>query len=593
MSTVYRPFWAKSTCLVVPLLVAISANSLAAPVREPAPNVVTVPHVLSIVPDDLLAAQVIDNLQQANDRFKALAIRIGAPGADLLGMLKKVVGAELDEHGSMAIAQFPAKQPGDVWPVYFIPVKDFNAFLADHTANDAGDGIWSIKYGVSTALAVQQGKYAVVTDQGDKQLLQRVIASNDNLANSVSAYGLWRNNQDVGAIVTPQGIKSFVEAGVQGLEAIKAAIAAADAPNAAATANAMDMYKNLLIAFGKEVTYAGVGVQLDDKGSVHVAARAQFANDGDWAKLAAQSQPTNGDLLAGLPAGDFMMALGAKFNKSMTKAMMNFSVEMMKSAPQLYGELTDEQLEKMREGWRVFEDMKSMAMVFGAPQPGKPFMSKTFGLIRVADSQALLEQYEKMIQEYAKIMANAKNAPAIPKMKATKIEIASQPAIKVEMDMNMNLADNPGLPPGFKDLFGPGGVMTAYVTAIDKTTVAVAYSSEASLEKLLANGNERELAADVQIKKTRALLPAGPHGEFFLSGRGVVGMVQYFMALAPVPVPIEIPQFPEAPPLGIAVKMDRKGVTVEAAMPDDLIKAMGAFVGAVQAQMFQGRAGAL
>lgn len=591
MTTVYRSSVAKFACFAVTLLVATCADGLAAPVREPSPSLVVAPQVLSIVPEDVLAAQVVDDLQQANDRFKALAGRVGAPGVDLVELLKKLVGPELDDRGSMAVAQFPGKQPGEMVSVYFFPVKDFKAFLKSHTPNDAGDGVWNIKYAFSTALVAQHGKYVVMTQQGDKQLLQRVIATKDNLANSVSAFGLWQANQDVGAIVTPQGVKWFVEAGAQGLEAFKALIAAADTPNAEAAANAMDMYKKMLIAIGQEVSYASVGVQLDDKGSVHVAGRAQFVKGGAWAKVAAETRLPKNDLLAGLPAGEFMMAAGAMFNKPMTKAMMDFSVDMMKSAPQLYGELTDEQLEKMRDAWQVFADMESMAMVFAIPQPGKPMMAKTSGLFRVADSQKLLEDYETMIQEYAKILANAKNPVAIPKMELTKIEIASQPALKIEMEMKM--AANPGVPPGFENMFGPGGVMTAYVAAADKTTVAIAYSSEESLKKVLESANQRGLAADAQIRKTRALLPNKPHAEFFLSGRGVTGMVQYFMALAPVPIPIEIPQFPAAPPLGIAVRMDRKGLTAEAVAPDELIKALGEFVGAIKAQAQQGRGGAL
>jgi hypothetical protein len=323
------------------------------------------------------------------------------------------------------------------------------------------------------------------------------------------------------------------------------------------------------------VVYAAAGLQLNDNGGIRLNARLQFATDGAWSKTAAEIEAGQGDLMAGLPGGDFFMAMGMEFSGAIIKQMMDISIKLMKSMPQLYGELTDEQAKQLTEVWSGVSGWKNMSMVFGTPKAGQPMLSNTVAMMRVKDSEQFMKDYVKSIQQHAKIVGDGK-APGMPAMKAEQIKIGELDAVKISM--KMNLPETPGAP-ALEQMFGPGGTMTAYLAVADKETVAFTYESQQNLTQAIAARGEPGLAADEQLRQTSSLLTKQPHGVFYLSPHGMVQFAKYMMANMPLPPgAFDLPAFPESPPVGAAARIDATGVDFEAVAPKAMVAALAEYV---------------
>jgi hypothetical protein len=518
---------------------------------------------------------VVANARQANDRLSALAAQFGAKHVDFLEEASQFVGPGVDKKGSLAMAWTSSeKSPAPVF-IAFIPVKDFDRFLQPLGSRPAGEGAWSVTIKDRDFLAAKKGKYAVLVDGGQQQLLQEALQTKKNVGDIVAAQRLWKPKQDWGAVVTPAGIQRFVETATQRLDQMQAMFAAIDNPQAQQAVAGMDMYKMLLAGFGKEVVYAAAGLQLNDKGGIRLNARLQFATDGAWSKVAAEIEAAQGDLMAGLPAGDFFMAMGMEFRGAIIKQMMDISIKIMKSMPQLYGEISDEQAQQLTEVWSAFSGWKNMSMAFGTPKAGQPLLSNTVALMRVEDSEQFMKNYVKSIRQHAKIVGEGQ-APGMPAMKAEQIKIGELDVVKIRM--KMNLPETPGAP-ALEHMFGPGGTMTAYLAVADKETVAFTYESQENLTQAIAARGKPGLAEDEQLRQTSSLLIQQPHGVFYLSPHGMVQFAKYMIASMPLPPgALDLPAFPESPPVGAAARIDAAGVDLEAVAPQAMVTALAEYV---------------
>jgi hypothetical protein len=552
--------------------------------RDLTPDSSPVPAVLEVVPDDALAVAFGDNLKQADARFSTFVKRFGANAPPTLAMIQKTFGDGVNVKGSMAIAAFAGKEGGQPAPVGFIPVKDFNAFIKPLAGKDDGDGIWSITIGMESALTARVGDYAVIVNDTDKELLRHVIGAKQALGAKARAMRLCRPGLDAGAIATPAGIKWFVAKATEQLDVMIALIGAGDNPQARQAAAAFEMYKSLAQALGKEVQYAAASYMLDDQGSVRMTARVQLNPKGAWAKAAASLSTPKYDLIAGLPQGDFFMAFGGAMNKEFfVNDFMKLSIKMMKSLPQIYGELTDEQLKEVENLWMALADWQGFSMVFSVPKSGKPFLANTSAIMRVKDAGTFLDRYEKSMKQYN---AALKNAPMAPQIKIKRIKVSGIPAIK--LDMKMNIPDNPAAPQ-LKNLFGPDGVMTAYLAAVGESKVAIAYSSKENLKRSVAEALKPGLAADKNLITTKKLLLKNPHATGFISPKGAIAFFNYIMSVAtPGVVLFELPPFDDCPPVGVAVSTSATTIDIDAVLPDDTITALGRYIEKVKAMQAAG-----
>jgi hypothetical protein len=120
----------------------------------------------------------------------------------------------------------------------------------------------------------------------------------------------------------------------------------------------------------------------------------KFTPAGTWAKMAADIKPVEEDLLAGLPADPYVVAMGAIVPAQAMEQMLKFSVRMMQNQP-MY-KLTAEQAEKygaLSAG--AMRGVQSVEMLIGVAEPGTGFYGNTTVVMTVEDSGQFLDNYEK------------------------------------------------------------------------------------------------------------------------------------------------------------------------------------------------------
>ncbi|HUS38285.1 MAG TPA: hypothetical protein VMX74_02480 [Pirellulales bacterium] len=538
-----------------------------------------VPAVLSVVPDTTLAVQVVDNPARFSSRVSTIADRFGNPGFDPLAMIMPMFEG-IDEKGSVAVAWFMEEGKPAPVSVFFLPVTNFEAFRERLGGEAKGDGVWIVQVAIRTFLATQKDGYAILVPAENEKVLKNVMASQKSLFDEVSARSFWKANQDLGAIVTPQGIKTFSAMAVGSLDQMKLLLAAGNDPQAKAAAGAMEMYKQMFARMENEVSYLAVGAQLDDKGSMRLNARVQFAKDGSLAKIGETEVPER-HLLTGLPHEDFVFASGATFSKTFIEWMLDASVKMMKSMPELYGDLTDEQVKQMQDSWKKMADWDSMAMRFAAPEAGELLLSGVSGVMRVGDASKFLDAYVVAMEQFTEIIGDADN-PAVPKMNVEKVQIGALAAVKVVTKMNV--------PPGpagqmIEKFYGPNGEITAYLAAADDKTVVLGYASEDALKRAVESAVKPGLSADRQIRKTSGMLMDEPHMVGYASARGMIQLASYFMTLVPGGIAgVDLPPFPDVPPIGTAVKLRGSHLEAETVVPDEFLSALAEYIELVKQQ---------
>jgi hypothetical protein len=195
-----------------------------------------------------------------------------------------------------------------------------------------------------------------------------------------------------------------------------------------------------------------------------------------------------------------------------------------------------------------------------------------------------LDGYEEYFKEYNEIIKGAKSA-MIPPMEVEKTEVAGVEGLQVTMKIPKPNAGP--MPPAYDQMIeamlGPGGKMVFWMAPADEHTVVTGYVTKAPMERLMAAIKEKQpgLAANAELAKTVALLPADAPMAAYLSPQGTVELVKRMIAAFVPPGMQErmnVPDFPQTSPLGLAVKSGTNEVLTTLVVPADVLAAIGKYV---------------
>jgi len=108
---------------------------------------------------------------------------------------------------------------------------------------------------------------------------------------------------------------------------------------------------------------------VDSAQTVSIVKRVQFTPAGEWAEAVANAKPASEDLLGGLKAEPFLLAIGGIVPQKTLHDLMKVSVQMMQSQPTF--KLTPEQAQKYAElSAQSLSGIRSMRMLLGVPESG-------------------------------------------------------------------------------------------------------------------------------------------------------------------------------------------------------------------------------
>jgi hypothetical protein len=139
--------------------------------------------------------------------------------------------------------------------------------------------------------------------------LEQFLASTTNLATDASL-AAWLDANQASVVVSSRGVKQLLPKLNDGIRAAQAGLRAVAGANGQSTADALNLYVELFTAAEAQVEQFNIGLRIDSAQTVDLVKRVQFTPGAAWAQWAADAKPADEDLLAGLPAGPFVMALG-------------------------------------------------------------------------------------------------------------------------------------------------------------------------------------------------------------------------------------------------------------------------------------------
>jgi hypothetical protein len=539
--------------------------------------------ILKAVPDDAIALVVVRNLAEANRSIGQVAKLVNAPDSDLLTMAKGASGIQnaIDEQGdaAMVLASVDPAPKG----VILVPVTNFAEFFGSLQVKEPETGTVEVQLAGKPMLMGRKGDYAAIAPVADRDALEKLLAAKNSLAND-SSLADWINHNAISAVVTARGIQQLVPKLVAEIAMVQGQIRQAAGENGQAAAHGLQLYSDFFQAAQTQVNQYGVGLRIDSNQNVELLKRVQFVPGGDWAQRVADIKPVDEDLLAGLQPGPFVMALGTIIPQDVMRDMMKFSVQMMQNQPGY--QLTPEQAQKYVElSIQAMRAVHSMNMRLGIPEAGTGLYGNTSAIMTVDDSKRYIERYDKTLEELRELAAETKSF-AIPSATSQHIKIGETEALAVSMTLPVpKQAALPGAPNPeqiMKLIAGPDQKLTIYLAAVDEHHVLMVYTSRERMKSSLEyyRSQRPSLSAEPGVAKVAASLPAGSQVVVFVSLHDAAEIARQFAATVPQAGPVQIPELPASPPLGVAAKVSSSGVEGHLVITADTLRAIGQMVAA-------------
>ena len=144
----------------------------------------------------------------------------------------------------------------------------------------------------------------------------------------------------------------------------------------------------------------------------------------------------------------------------------------------------------------------------------------------------------------------------------------------------MGLLDRGELNALMEKFYGPGGI-TMYLAAANDDTVLMAYTETAMLSKALeaTTDEARQISQAPNIESTSKHLPTGAQMVGYWSPSGTIQFANRMMRLMPDEAQgIQLPAFPDTPPLGWAMSATPSVVKFSTVVPAETMEAVGSFV---------------
>jgi len=549
--------------------------------------------VLDVIPDGSLGFVVVNRLAETDAKAVQLGARMQLPVPSLMALLKMSTGVQqgLDEKGSAAVVLMPAENDNaKPIQILMVPVTDFGQLIGQLKPKDTDAKPVEVEILGKPFLVGSRHGYAVFAKPKHGNVLKSVLESDSPAGglDDVAPMRNWLSENDVAAVLTRRGVKLLVAKAQQGLRHVKAEMAKVPEEmkqDMEAAISVFGVYEDILQTVGgeKETEIYAAGVRVDEQGALWVTDWTRFDADGHLAKILADVKPQEQDLLAGLPARPFVAVGAGALPESMAKALTQFSIDFMKSVPELYG-LDEEQVEKLGEiSAQSMTGIRAMSMMLGVGKPSDPIYSDLAFTMTVDDAPAYMAKYKKSIEAMNELVEGAEDS-ILQGTKLTEVKIGGKPGLKISMKFptTPQVKNIPNYEQMMEKMFGRGGRITIFMAAADEHTIVAAYTKRAMLVRSLrvARGIEPGLAAEKNVAVTVAMLPPGAQWVGYWNPKGTI---DYFNRIIPVFAPkpeadFRLPDFPATPPIGFAAKTDSDGLRGYMVVPAPVLKAIGEFV---------------
>jgi hypothetical protein len=540
--------------------------------------------ILQVIPDDAIGFAVVNRIGQTNEKFGAVAKRLKLPlPGNPLEMVKDALGVDkgLAEKGSVAVAAFESKgENEEPRALIFVPVTEYQTFIDQLQPGETKDGITplTLRNG-KPMLAGKRGNFAILTLPADRALLERGLKADKSLATWAEPLQAWLTENDAAGVLTGRGIRLVGAKASHGIDEAKQNLGNLPQEVGQVFGKALDGFDSFFKSAASDLTHAGLGARIDSAGNVHVTARAQFLKDSGFAKAGASVKAPPEALLAGLPAGPFVMAAAVALPEKLKQRLVSMNVELMKSGAQ---NIPEESLKKLEKAYS--QTMKGISGMNFVWQVGKEKQSMFAGMaatMRADNAAAYFAEYEKGMAAMNEVVKEL-NLPVSPAYEVKKVKVDGKQVLEMSMDFGAAFGGIPEeMQKIFKGMFGPDGKMTIALAARDDKTVVMRYTGAGGLKDMLS-GQTKELGKDAGVAQVIQALPVGSQWAVFLSPKGLTDFADR-MVKSFSPIQLQVPQFPATPPVAAAVRVSAERFELHVVIPAGVVDNVGEFVNQLKA----------
>jgi hypothetical protein len=548
--------------------------------------------ILKLVPVTASGFLLINHPAAVDAKIQALGQQMQLPAPSPLMLLKAQLGIQqgMDENGTMGIITLPPDEEGAMpTPIILIPVTDYGKFIGQLKPEGGQAAVVKVEL-MRTAFWVRNiGGYAALTDAAHKEVLEKTLKVAAKTPAALAPWQQWLGENDVAAVILPPGIKRICAKAQQWIGDTKRLMAQVGGQDQSAAAG-FDVYASILKNAETAVTAFAFGLQVDKQNTIRATSRTRLAAGEKWSRLVPQNQSANGELFKGLPDEPFVFACGGLPSQAIMDEAMKFSMNLMKSMPDVYG-LSEEQVEKiMKLSTRPLKDVRCMSMAMGVCGGDEPLYSKATAVMQVGDSQEFMANYEKYMREYGDILKENPDSLFHPPT-IERVEFGGVAGLQLTMEIPTppGAAQRPQQAKTMEAMFGPGGKITTFLAPAGEHTVVMGYVSKEHMQKAIDSikQGKPDLAGNPTVSKTAGMLPRDAVLAAYISPQGATGFIRR-MATVAIPPAIgavpQIPEFPATPPIGFALTATADELQTCLVVPAEVLSAVPTYISTIRSQ---------
>lgn len=545
--------------------------------------------LVSLIPDSALGAVVVNQLGNADAKWRQVARHLRLPLPGLLDALRDAgVKEGLDSNGCGALVLVAESTPGSP-PVLmaFLPITDYKKFVGQAGSGLADAGISPLSLAGMPLLVRHLGAYAVLAQESHRDVLEKITPAKETTPADIT---LWRTSlakHAVSLVVTRAGIQAVVpqlRTRFKGVE------------NGLGSLLSAQWQQQVLHAMERDLRSICLGLSWSQARGLWLVGHARFVAGSPTADALMRISMDTADPFELLPAGAFIYALGGRMPPDIGRdaaysaiAPILALLDASGGKPQL-APLADT-VRKLSGGVRNF------ALLLGAAKAGDNvyFHHTNFlEVFQVDDARAFLNGQEKLVGQIAGLNAGqtkpwtfTTKRVDIDGLRALEISFKTISSPEIEaLLLSQYRKEHPdwtgtalGPAEAFEARFGLRGEPSIWFVTVDERTVVAGTFRQDLLRQGIkvvtksapSLATAPELADLVKLMRGKALWRGcwSPHGT-------VASARQILPGVLPKDAP-PLPEFSSNLPVGFLVMGDPSDLGFAVAVPTEVVKSAGMF----------------
>jgi hypothetical protein len=554
--------------------------------------------ILDQLPEDAVGFALVRNLEAANAKvekvakiFQELAPQ-PIPGPLPLIKAATGLGAGINEQGDAMLALLPGGEGvAEPRPLLVVAVSDYSQF-AESINGDATGEVCRVAIAGEEVLVAKRGAYAVLMNVEHRDRLEALLSSNAKPIAAVEPLKEWLSKVDVAAVLTPSGIDLVTSLGQAGLAEQRAAMESQfSEPQFAEMLVQMQqtfaLYDAVLGFLGAKIDAAAAGMAIDDKSNVKLVSQFILTKEGKLAEVAS-AESVQESPLAGHADEPYVVAAGGPipptYGETMSKAMQ----KLLKAFPKTHGfeNLKEEDWQELEESWKAsMQGIHSLSMIMLVGEDDDPLYSNIFSIMKVDDAKGYLGVYAKAMEKWNGLVARTSSDIKL-KYEMSDVEIADKKGVLTTVDVAAAAGDEnvPMFQNMLEAMFGEDGKMQMYIVAADDKTVVMGMSNEEGVKAAIerAVGGESGLAKSSSVQTAIKLLDKQAAWQGVVSPKGCVAwfsrLFDKMLAQFGGGVTMDIPEYPDSPPVAFSLKLTDGHFSTELAWPVETLQGLAAYI---------------